>query len=231
MAWPSMNVGGSGRRISSGGGRSIQFWASSARSGTGFGGPGLQQRAARRGAGTIGSGIGHLGGVGVGVERGDGGQQLPLALVDRHPAGRERPPVAHPVDLDLQRLAGHAGLDEVGVQRVQRLVGDRGAGRDHGLGQHLPAEDLVEPAEVGDDPEAIVARRLQHEGRQEGVEGVVDGGAEDVVGSVDRRRRLGVLGRHGTWLARRPRATSSVQSEVLDAPESAVAGPRGESAC
>ena len=65
-----------------------------------------------------------------------------LAVLDGHdPAGGERAAVADAVDLVEDRHRRVAGAQEVGVQRVDRPVGARRAGRgDQRLAGHLAAE-------------------------------------------------------------------------------------------
>ena len=118
--------------------------------------------------------LGHLRARGVGVERGDGHEQLPLALGDGDPAGGERPAVAHPLDDELDRLARRARLGEVGVQRLRVLVGDGGGRGQQRLGEGLAAEDPVEAARLGHHAEAVVADGLGIERREQPVERLED---------------------------------------------------------
>jgi hypothetical protein len=84
-------------------------------------------------------------------------------LVGLDAPGREAAAVADAVDDEADRHAVAARSQEVAVQRVEvAFLGDRSAGRDHGLGCHDPAKEP--PAAVpGIAEEQVGVQRLQIE--------------------------------------------------------------------
>jgi len=128
------------------------------------------------------------------LERGAQREDRPPALDRLDPAVGEGPAVEVAGNLVFDRVGVVAHPQEVAVHRMGRPVLRRGGGRGgEGLGDDLPAEDPVRPADrAGRDArafEAVAAERRDGEQRDEVVDQLLQ------VGSFGHGRRLSSAGR------------------------------------
>ena len=100
-------------------------------------------------------------------------------------------------DLQFQRLIGRAPGNEIRVQRMGCLPGHGGAGSEHGLGHHLPAEDAIEATGLRGDAKPIAADRHELERTEQPVECRPDRALERAVSFVRPAHAVGSLGTHG----------------------------------
>jgi hypothetical protein len=83
-------------------------------------------------------------------------------------------PVAHPLDVELDRRGGITRAQEVGVQGVDVALRVDGApGRDERLRGHLPAEDPGVADRVGDPDKHVAGTALEVQELEQGVDRVV----------------------------------------------------------
>ena len=112
------------------------------------------------------------------LERGGEVEDLLAVLDGDHPAGGETAAVPRPVHLEQHRDVHVAGADEIGVEGMADPVFHRLVGREQGLGDHVPAEEVVAVVLGADGRGTGSSRSAQGRGSRSGREDRASSDAE-----------------------------------------------------